>query len=266
MQKKRHAVLGGTFDHLHAGHHALLASAFRVGRLVSIGVTTDRFLAEHRKPGHSRLQSYETRQRRLRSWLARHYPKRRWATVPLSNRFGRSVEPGVDVLVVSAETVKGGRAVNRERRRLGRRPVPLVVVPVVLADDLGPVSSRRIRSGEIDPFGRRRSPIRVGVAVSAEDRRPVARAVRRVFPSARLTVLPPGRSAKGTRGSTGARSEAKRAVSGRDLGLAALQAGTRGWWLAERSPATEIVPQKVPPGGSGSLYRATLRLLRPARA
>ena len=61
MRRFRLAVLGGTFDHLHIGHHALLASAFGVGDEVAIGVTTDRFVARHPKPVAGRMQPYAAR-------------------------------------------------------------------------------------------------------------------------------------------------------------------------------------------------------------
>jgi pantetheine-phosphate adenylyltransferase len=262
----RHAVLGGTFDHLHVGHSALLGAAFRAGRKVSIGVTSDRYLAEHPKPARERLQPYVARQRALRRWLRRSFPGRRWRTVPLENRFGRSVEPGVDVLVVSVDTVEGGRAVNAERRRRRLPPIPLVVVPVVLADDLGPVSSRRIRAGEIDPRGHRRAPIRIGVRLEdARDRRAVIAAVRGAFPSSRIhvAVLPLRRSRP--RGAVRGRALARNAVAGRDLGLGVARESRGGWQLVERSREVELAPRRVPRGSAARLARATRALLRPSR-
>ena len=194
MRARGRIVLGGTFDRLHVGHEALLTTAFRSGRLVGIGLTTGRYLAAHRKPGAERIQPYSVRRRRLSAWLGARYPRSRWTITPISDPFGGSIGPGVAGLVVSADTVAGGRAVNAERARRGRRPVPLLVVPLVLADDLRPVSSRRIRAGEIDRDGRRRSSLRVGVAVTRRADRPaVVCAVRAAFPRARIVA--PGSSA-----------------------------------------------------------------------
>jgi len=184
-------VLGGTFDHLHVGHEALLGAAFRAGRTVAIGLTTEAFLRARPKPGASRLQSYATRRRALARWLGDRYPRSRWAIVPISDRFGGSTGPGVRALVVSAETVAGGRAVNAERTRLGRRPVPVLVVPLVLADDLRPVSSRRVRAGEIDRDGHRVGRIRVALGASGADVAPARRGIRRAFPRATVRVVRP---------------------------------------------------------------------------
>jgi pantetheine-phosphate adenylyltransferase len=180
-------VLGGTFDHLHVGHEALLTTAFRAGRHVGIGLTTGGYLAGHPKPRAGRIQPYSVRRRRLAAWLRARFPPNRWTITPISDAFGGSVGPGVAGLVVSADTIEGGRRVNAERARRGRRPVPVLVVPLVLADDLRPVSSRRVRAGEIDRNGRRISPIPVRATVEVRADRPaVVRALRSAFPRARI--------------------------------------------------------------------------------
>jgi pantetheine-phosphate adenylyltransferase len=259
-----HAVLGGTFDHFHLGHMALLESAFRAGRLVSVGVTTDQFVGASLKPHAERIQPYRRRRRVVLGWARRHYPGQRVRVVPLENRFGRSIEEGVDVLVVSAETLSGGKAVNVARRRLGRRPLPIVVVPVVLADDLRPVSSRRIRSGEIDALGRRLAPMRVGIVLShAEDRTPVRRAVRRAFPTSTLRVSAGWRIPRRAAAAALARRWAKKAAEGQELGLAVVRAPRGGWRAVERAPAISIGPVRIRRGDSAALQREVTSLLRP---
>ncbi len=260
MPRFGHAVLGGTFDHLHVGHAALLRTAFRVGREVSIGVTTEGFLRRYPKPAAGRLEPFPTRRRALERWLRREFPDRRWRTVPLENPFGRSIEEGIDVLVVSSDTAKGGRAVNRERRRLGRPPIPIVIVPVVLADDLEPVSSRRVRSGRIDRAGRRLGRFRVALFTSDPADRPAAeRALRRAFPRTRLTVAR-GASSRG-RGRGGPAPAGR--SGGPDLRVEVLRRPSGGYTLTERSPASGRVlsrttgPRETDPG------RALLGVLRP---
>jgi len=251
-------ALGGTFDRFHVGHEALLASAFRLGRTVGIGVTTPRYLAEHPKPGGETIAPEPVRRRALERWLRQRYPARRWTLIPLNDRFGGSVDNEVDALVVSVDTAAGGRAVNRERRRLGRRPIPLHIVPLVLADDLEPVSSRRIRAGEIDRWGRRRSPIRVHLAVgSTADSDAAARAIRRAFPRARVVL-----------GSARPRREASPLPGPAhhlELRVSLRRVRPEGWRVTLRGPHVALGPWPIHGVGPRALQAGLARLLRPPR-
>ncbi|MGA7861203.1 MAG: pantetheine-phosphate adenylyltransferase, partial [Thermoplasmata archaeon] len=159
-RRARVAVLGGTFDHLHAGHRALLSGAFQRADEVKIGLTTDRFARAERKPLARRVQSYATRRRHLRAFLRERFGDRAWTVVPLNDRWGGSVGPGMDLLVLSEETRTAARPINAERRHHGLPPLRVYVVPQVRAEDGRPIASRRIRAGEIDGQGRLRPPSR----------------------------------------------------------------------------------------------------------
>jgi pantetheine-phosphate adenylyltransferase len=245
VSRVRLAALGGTFDHLHIGHHVLLACAFRVGTEVAVGVTTDRFVSDQPKPLPGRIQPYRIRRAAVVRWLRRNYPRRTWRVTALGNPYGRSVDPEVGVLVVSSDTERGGRAVNRERRRRGRLPVSLVVVPLVLADDLEPVSSRRVRAHEISPDGRRLAPIRVLVRCDDRVARGAAvRAVRRVFPRARVPRHP-------------------RPGAPYDIALRLDRRGTSRWTAAEYSPHVRLRPRRLAASRPADLERELVTLLRP---
>ena len=246
MRRYRLAVLGGTFDHLHVGHQALLASAFRVGEEVAVGLTTDRFVSDHPKPLARRIQPFAVRRSALTRWVRRNFPRRRWRLVPLENPIGRSVDPEVGALVVSRDTVAGGRAVNRARRRLGRPAVSLVVVPLALADDLEPVSSRRVRAGAISADGRRRTPLRVAATVGDPTDRPaVERALRRVFPRVRIVKPTTSRAAPP------------------ELFLQITKRRPAGWTATERSPRIRLRPRYIPGSRPADLERGLVTLLRP---
>jgi pantetheine-phosphate adenylyltransferase len=156
-RRYRVAVLGGTFDRLHAGHERLLARAFAVADSVGIGVTTDRFLQAHPKPLGQRIRSYRARRSALAAFLRRSFPGRAFWLAPLNDGWGRSVEPGIDVLVATPDTRDGAQSVNRERRKRGLPPLAIVLVPLVRAADGRPIASRRIRAGVIDDRGRLRT-------------------------------------------------------------------------------------------------------------
>ncbi len=265
MPEVAKVVLGGTFDRLHVGHKALLSVALQVGGPVAIGLTTDDYLRANPKPGGGRIRAYAQRRRALTAWLRAHAPRRRWTVVPLRDPFGRSITPGVRVLVASVETRLGALAVNRERRRRGLPLLRVVLVPLVLADDLAPVTSTRIRARVVDTSGRRLAPIRVGIWSSKpEVARSFQKGARTVFRRARFAVkvarAEPGRSAPSQ-----AREWSRQALRGNDLGFGVVSTSkpTTGVVLSERSSAVELFPRRLP-GPREPSPTVFARFLRPA--
>jgi len=143
---------GGTFDHLHVGHMALLTKSFEVGNKVVIGVTSDAFA---RKEGKSPDQSYEERSRNLEAYIRTRFPGREYLIAKLDDYFGPGIaSPEVQAIVVSKETAKRVSIANDAREAKGYPPLETVVVDYILASDSKPVSSTRIRKGEIDAEGK----------------------------------------------------------------------------------------------------------------
>lgn len=143
---------GGTFDHIHKGHIALLQKSFEAGDMVVIGVTSDAFAM---KEGKNPDQGYEQRVAALRSLIHRRFPGRKYRIAKLEDYFGPGIaSPDVQAIVVSRETAKRVPIANALRESKGFPPLEVVVVDYVLADDSKPISSTRIRRGEIDPQGR----------------------------------------------------------------------------------------------------------------
>jgi len=152
--KYKMVATGGTFDHLHRGHMALLSRSFEVGDAVVIGVTSDAFA---RKEGKSPDQSYAERVRALEAFIHKDFPDRRYIIAKLDDYFGPGIaSPDVQAIVVSRETAKRVRIANALRKEKGYPPLKTVVVDFILAADSKPISSTRIRKGEIDPEGRSR--------------------------------------------------------------------------------------------------------------
>ena len=149
---------GGTFDHIHRGHEALLSKSFEVGRKVVIGVTSDAFAARQGKaPG----QGYEKRVKNLEVLLHRKFPGREYVIAKLDDYFGPGIaSPDVEAIVVSKETEARVPIANALRAERGYPSLQVVVVDYVLAEDSKPISSTRIRSGEIDERGKLLGPIR----------------------------------------------------------------------------------------------------------
>ena len=150
--KHKTVATGGTFDHIHKGHVALLTKSFEVGERVVIGVTSDAFA---KKEGKSPNQVYGERVAALESLINKLFPGRDHQITKLEDYFGPGIaSPEIEAIVVSRETARRVPIANALRQSKGFPPLEVVVVDYVLADDSKPISSTRIRRGEIDPQGR----------------------------------------------------------------------------------------------------------------
>jgi pantetheine-phosphate adenylyltransferase len=150
--KYKTVATGGTFDHIHCGHVALLAKSFEVGEMVVIGVTSDDFA---RKEGKTPDQTYNQRVRSLEELIRKRFPGRQFVIAKLDDYFGPGIaSPEVQAIVVSKETSKRVPLANSLRQAKGFPPLDVVVVDYVLAEDSQPISSTRIRKGEIDVEGK----------------------------------------------------------------------------------------------------------------
>ncbi|MDE1858346.1 MAG: pantetheine-phosphate adenylyltransferase [Thaumarchaeota archaeon] len=150
--KYKTVATGGTFDHIHKGHVALLSRSFEAGDKVVIGVTSDAFA---RREGKSPDQGYAERVAALESLIRRKFPGRQYLIATLDDYFGPGIaSPDIQAIVVSRETAKRVPIANALRKSKGFLPLDVVVVDYVLADDSKPISSTRIRRGEIDTEGR----------------------------------------------------------------------------------------------------------------
>jgi pantetheine-phosphate adenylyltransferase len=150
--KYKTVATGGNFDHIHRGHVALLAKSFEVGEMVVIGVTSDDFA---RKEGKTPDQTYNQRVRSLEELIRKRFPGRQFVIAKLDDYFGPGIaSPEVQAIVVSKETSKRVPLANSLRQAKGFPPLDVVVMDYVLAEDSQPISSTRIRKGEIDVEGK----------------------------------------------------------------------------------------------------------------
>ena len=152
MRRFNTVATGGTFDHLHKGHAALLARSFNLGDTVIIGVTSDAFAS---KRGKSPDQPFAERADNLERFLRSGFPGRKYIIAKLDDYFGPGIASAeVGAIVVTRETASRVPLANELRRAKGYPPLEVEIVDYVLADDGKPISSTRIRKGEIDPEGR----------------------------------------------------------------------------------------------------------------
>ena len=149
---------GGTFDEIHIGHIALLAKAFQVGKKVIIGVSSDKFAANR---GKQLNHNFEVRIANLKNMIKKEFGNVNYEIAKLDGDFGPAVTTGdVEALVTSTETQNKGKILNEMRAKIGVKPIKVITVELVKADDGSTISSTRIRTGEIDRQGRRLLPRR----------------------------------------------------------------------------------------------------------
>ena len=145
--------MGGTFDVLHRGHRLLLRKAFEVGKSVTIGVTSDVFARHLHKP--HKIDPFESRKVQLQKVLRTWGVLSRSRIVRLDDRYGPTIDaPGIEAIVVSKRTAKTAYEINRRRKLSGLKPLAIVAIDLIQAQDRKPISSTRIRRGRIDRLGR----------------------------------------------------------------------------------------------------------------
>lgn len=153
MQKKFKTVaVGGTFDELHKGHEALLMKAFDVGEHVQVGLCSDDFVKRLSKPHIT--ASYDQRLRDLEVFLHHNGLRKRAEIVCISDPYGATLsDRSIEALVVSRETEPTALLINKKRREAGLPPLQILAIDMIPSDNHVPISTTRIRCGEIDREG-----------------------------------------------------------------------------------------------------------------
>jgi len=143
--------IGGTFDLLHKGHKKLIDKAFeKAGKngFVFIGLTTNK-MTKNKKF----VKPIEERLKKLKDYLSEKCFIDRSLIKQIVDKYGPSIEGDFDAIVVSPETFKTAEEINLKRIKNGKKPLKIIKISFVLADDGKPISSTRIFKGEIDKNG-----------------------------------------------------------------------------------------------------------------
>ena len=136
-------VVGGTFDSFHKGHEHLLKKARSLGE-VKIGLTSNKMAKENKGV---EVEPFEDRKEHLLDFLPDAKVEK------IEEPIGFSLYEDFDYIVVSDETRLRAEKINEERENIGKKRIEIVEVDFYLAQDGKPVSSTRIREGEIDREG-----------------------------------------------------------------------------------------------------------------
>ena len=142
-------AVGGTFDPLHAGHKALLAKAAELSRggELLVGLTSNEMVRNKSHDVADYRQRFEDVLDFIRSQGIEPI------IVRLDDPYGPTIHENFDQIVVSPETHPIALKINSIRRKNGLEPLKIVLVDYILAEDGLPISSTRIKKGEIDASG-----------------------------------------------------------------------------------------------------------------
>ncbi|KAF9182449.1 hypothetical protein BGZ51_000690 [Haplosporangium sp. Z 767] len=124
-------ALGGTFDHLHAGHKILLSmTAWITSHRVVCGVTDDSMLLTKKYKEY--MESLEHRIHAVERFLRIFKRNLIYEVVPIHDIYGPTITDNkLQALTVSKETLKGGAAVNKERGNRSLPPLSIEVINVI---------------------------------------------------------------------------------------------------------------------------------------
>ena len=125
------SALGGTFDHIHDGHKILLSIAsFLTKHRLIVGITVEELLVN--KSFKEYLESFEDRCNNVTQFLKNLKPTLNVEISPLKDVCGPTGKvPEIQSLIVSRETVSGGKQVNETRNSLGMNLLEICVVNVL---------------------------------------------------------------------------------------------------------------------------------------
>lgn len=152
MKKYKLVACGGTFDYFHKGHEAIIKKACEVGEQVVLGITTDKYVASHKQG--LKISSYSKRKKEVEHFLNAEGLKH-VRIVPLEDNEGTTVSRSdLQALVVTENTIKTAGLINARRVKHGFSPLEIINVPLILDQMDIPISSTRIRNGEISRNGK----------------------------------------------------------------------------------------------------------------
>lgn len=150
--KYNHVIVGGTFDHFHKGHKSLLDLAFQIGKKVTIGIAQPNLYKD--KLLSSVIEEYEARKKSVVDYLNKDNLLIRSSLISITDIYGTSDEDvTIEAIIVSDETRENAIKVNELRKKIGIKPLEIIILPFVKGTDGKIISSERIRLGEIDRDG-----------------------------------------------------------------------------------------------------------------
>ena len=151
-QKYKCIAIGGTFDNLHKGHKTLIIKAFELSERVLIGLTDDVFYKN--KKYFEKMESYKVRRQKLKNFIESKGYHNNFKIIKIVDKYGPTIiDKNIDAIIVSKETSETAQEINKIRQKNRLPPLEIYVIDLIMAYDGNPISSTRIRKGEINSDG-----------------------------------------------------------------------------------------------------------------
>ncbi|CAH0563565.1 unnamed protein product [Brassicogethes aeneus] len=142
----KHSVLGGTFDRLHIAHKLLLSeAALRSSDQVTVGVTEENMLQT--KTLWELIEPIEVRTEKVADFLHDVCSDLKYEIVPINDPYGPSInDPGMGLIVVSQETLKGAEKINEIRKQKNLQPLEVKLIELIDEPNPNPIEEAKISS------------------------------------------------------------------------------------------------------------------------
>ncbi|MFH1186764.1 MAG: pantetheine-phosphate adenylyltransferase [Candidatus Levyibacteriota bacterium] len=153
MNKKLKMIaIGGTFDYFHKGHEDFLKKAFLLSEKVLIGITSNNYVKSKKTSG---IEEFEKRKKIVTCFLKEKNFLKRAKLIKINDAFGPTLkEKNIDALLISKTGLKVAEIINKKREEKKLRKLKIIINKMILAEDRGEISSRRIRNGEMNREGK----------------------------------------------------------------------------------------------------------------
>lgn len=147
-----HLVLGGTFDHFHAGHQKLISMAFSLSKKVLLGLTVSEM--NKTKAWSGLILPFEIRKREIENFAESIGRMDDLEIIPINDVYGNTLENNqLEAIVVTRHSLHGAELINSGREKSGLSRLKVHECDL-FSDGMGEVlSSTRIREGLVNRSG-----------------------------------------------------------------------------------------------------------------
>jgi len=149
MKKYNVVFVAGTFDHFHSGHANLISKAIALGNTVIIGITSDLYVTQ--KKANFLIESFDIRKESVKKYIK---SQKKIVIIAIDNALEPAISDSTyDAILISSGTYEGALLINEKRKQNKLHTLEIITIPMVFAEDGMPISSTRIRNGEINRDG-----------------------------------------------------------------------------------------------------------------